>query len=212
MNISDWQEVYKLSNEGNKQRSNVVYVPLVNQSGDIFCMDFGNKDIEFDNNFFFLRELEFLDKFKQYSWAPNILEIDKLNKRIYISWNKNTCNNIIYTNQSINKICPDWKNQLKKIVKDILSEKVYKMTLYPHCFYVDSDQTLRTIDFYGCVIQTDSNISLDTIKNLITYNSKHRWEEALNDGKIDFEIFFQKAIEVHINEWPDIKLKKLIYE
>lgn len=211
MDTSAWRELYKFA-DGHPCRATTIYVPLVNELGTVFCMDFGNAEIQFDNTFFFLRELEFLNKFKDYDWAPNVLSIDRDNKKVYISWNTDTCNTIINSDRTLDEVCPDWKKQLAIIINQLLAAGVYKLTLYPHCFYVDNTGKLRTTDFYGCVPQHDTQIPKSVVENIMSKSSAHRWAEATAGDTVDFKIFFMRAIEEHIHEWPGIKLQSLIYE
>ena len=210
MNTADWTEYFKLE-EGIPCPTNMVYVPLMNQDMSILCMDFGNSRITFDNTFFFNNEITYLEKFKNYSWAPEVLEIDIKYRKIFIKWYGETFNNRIYSGKQIDTVCPNWKYQLRTIITDIVTAKVYKMTIYPHCFYADSNGIMRTIDFYSCVDKANPYIAIDLVNHIIGQKSKHRWVEAIDGDFVNFELFFKNALTKHV-EWPDDALKDCINE
>jgi hypothetical protein len=209
MNTYEWTEFTKFIG-GSWHPTNDVYVAIVSPDKDILCMDFGHPRVTSHNDFFFKRELEYLDRFKNKSWAPEVLKIDIELKQIFIKWYQDSCNSIIYSGNNLDEACPQWREQLGAIVRDVLSEGVYKMTLYPHCFYIDNDQNLRTIDFYACVDKDKPAISFDTIGHIMSKKSAHRWIEAQTGDVINFEVFFNRAIETHITDWPNTTIKELI--
>ena len=209
MDILDWNEYLKID-EGYPATTNMVYVPLSNPDGNLLCMDFGNERIKFDNDFFFEREVYFLKRFKKYKWAPEVLEVDYSNKRIFIKWYQETCNNIIFSDRTLEEYCIDWKQQLLNIVRDIESQQVLKLNLYPHCFFIDDKQTMRAMDFYASVDKNNTVYPTQLIENLISKKSKHRWDQVILNDQIDFEKFYFNAINEHIIDWPGHPLKELI--
>jgi hypothetical protein len=171
-------------------------------------MDFGNDQIPFDNTFFFIRELEYIERFKDYSWAPTVLEVDQTHKRIFIKWYGVTCNDLLYSN-SLDVFCKDWRNQLRSIIKDILEENVYKLTLYPHCFYIDETLSLRSFDFYACVDKDNAQLPINLVENIIGEQSVERWKESTVKDTIDFELFFNRALDTYI-KWNEQPLGEII--
>lgn len=206
MNLKNWVEYKKIEN-GSPAPTNMVYVPLMNPDGDRLCMDFGNSRIHFDNHFFFERELHYLQMFAKYNWIPDILDVDRNKKKIYLKWYRETCNNIIETGRIMEESCIDWKKQLIKIMEDIDRENVYKINVYTHCFYIDSDRKLRAIDFYACVDHTDCLVPLETVTPIIGKLSVHRWNESILDEKVDFKKFYMNGLSEHII-WPEHVLRK----
>lgn len=208
MNTSEWSEYFKIE-DGLPCPTNMVYVPLMNPDKSILCMDFGNSRIKFDNQMFFEREIEYLTMFKDYSWAPTVFEIDSTKKQIFIEWNKETLNNIIYTNRNISDLSSNWREQLRTIVRDIIDAGVYKLTIYPHCFYIDKQGIMRTTDFYASVSQDNPIVSVEQINSIIGIKSAHRWKEAIVNNTVNFKIFFENAINNHVM-WPEDALKDLL--
>jgi len=207
MNILNWVEYLKMDN-GCPSRTNMVYIPLMNEDRSVLCMDFGNDQIPFDNTFFFIRELEYIERFKDYSWAPTVLEVDQTHKRIFIKWYGVTCNDLLYSN-SLDVFCKDWRNQLRSIIKDILEENVYKLTLYPHCFYIDETLSLRSFDFYACVDKDNAQLPINLVENIIGEQSVERWKESTVKDTIDFELFFNRALDTYI-KWNEQPLGEII--
>lgn len=208
MNTYEWSEYFKIE-DGIPCPTNMVYVPLMSPDNSILCMDFGNSRIKFDNQLFFEKELEYLTKFKDYGWAPTVLKIDTSKKQIFIEWNKETLNNVIYTERDIGNICPNWVEQLRTIILDIVAAGVYKLTIYPHCFYIDKQGGMRTIDFYASVNQNEPLVPIEQINSIIGIKSAHRWKEAIINDSVDFKIFFEKAITEHV-VWPNNALKDIL--
>jgi len=207
MDLLNWVEYLKMDN-GCPSRTNMVYIPLMNEDRSILCMDFGNKEITFDNTFFFNRELDYLERFKNYSWSPKVLEVDRKHKRVFIKWIGVTCNNLLYDNL-LDDHCEDWRKQLCSIIKDILEQNVYKLTLYPHCFYVDETLSLKTFDFYACVDKGNSLLPTKLIENIIGEQSIDRWKESIIGDTVDFELFFNRAVEYHVT-WNNELLGEII--
>jgi hypothetical protein len=161
---------------------------------------------------FFEREVSGLKKFQGYSWSPELVDINHLNRKIYFKWYGETLNHILLDpNRDINVECPDWKEQLNRILNDIVSNNYYKMTLYPHCFYLDRKKRIHTFDFYGCVPIDDCMIELSKVEDMIGAESIVRFSEAHVNNNIDFGIFFNRLLETYMDKyWIDNPFPKVI--
>jgi hypothetical protein len=192
-----------------------MYTPVVNPEQNVMCMiwDETSEYQEYNTsrltreliNFFFEREVKYLETFQSYSWAPKLLDVDFLNRKVFIEWNKETLNNIIFTpGRSLDDECPDWREQIFNILKDIVNSNRYKMALYPHCFYIDSSRKIKTIDFYSCVDHDSRFIEKTIIEGMIGPSSVQRFENATTNGVVDFGLFFKNTVKTHLaNAWPD---------
>lgn len=220
MNLSQWTPYYKIDPKENRLvRSNMLYTPLVNPEGNIFCMnwDYQNeyqtkhghrKDFTSELiTFFFEREIKYLTIFSNYKWAPKLLDIDTDNKQIFFEWPGETCNNIVYTGRNLNDYCVNWQEQLQGIITDIVNAGYYKLSLYPHCHFIQNG-TVRAFDFYGCVEREYPYVDLETIKGMVGPNSQGRFDEVLTDGVVNLEILFKRALENYV-VWPDNCLQDL---
>jgi len=211
--MTAWQPFYKIRN-GIYSTTNMLYTPLINPEGNVMCMDWSLDNPYHGNavgrtteliDFFFEREVKYINIFKDYPWAPMILDIDVDNKKIFIEWNKETLNTLLFVhNVTVDSICSDWKDQQYNILKDIRDAGYYKMALYPHCFFLDKNNKLKTFDFYGCVEIDNPYIEYSKIEGIIGVDSGNRFNSATTDGVIDFSVFFKNTLLTHlVNIWPD---------
>lgn len=224
MEIKNWELVFKFNYHTKKiVETNLVYTPLTD--GKIFCMNFDhthpyqNEMVssflpvrpfynEETTNFFFKRELEFIEKFKNYSWTPNYLEVDKKFKKIFFEWPGESFNKIVSSNADINNYCPNWENQLEKIILEIIDAGCYKLTIYPHCFFSNFG-IMKTFDFYGCAYSKYPYLPLEKVKGIMGVASSERFEKAINNNEISIKELFIQALNGY-SCWPTDKLKKII--
>jgi hypothetical protein len=188
-----------------------MYTPLINPEKTVMCMLWDNrspyqsertlsKDLI---DLFLKREIEFLTKLQGYSWAPTLFEIQ--DNKIFIEWHKESLNHIVFGGRNLDQICPTWHKQIYQILYDLKSAGFYKMALYPHCFFLDKHNNIKTIDFYSCAYMSDPFIDIASIKEMIGGESADRFKRATTvDGKLDFRIFFKDTMLNHLNTlWPD---------
>jgi hypothetical protein len=210
MNINDWNFYLKLSNDGTPCMSQQTYEPLVSPDGTVFCKNYAFPNryqyLETTNrplytqevvNWFFENELRWIEFFKHKPYAPEILDIDYLNKRIYIKWYQSTCNQIIFSG---NPWPDNWLIKIKEIILDQYNEGVYKLTMYPHCHYIDSNDNMRAIDWYGCVPVKDPFIEEKYMQGIIHETAQFRLDETGNpiEGKLNLEIMFKRSLSKHV--------------
>lgn len=217
MDISNWENYYKLEpvpgGDALSVTSNLLYTPKINLEKTTMCMSWDASDpyqdqinrTYYTNDLvkeFFQREVKYFTTFKDYSWAPTLIDIDEKKQQIFFEFPGYTCNNIIYGKQDrLEEYASDWKSQIKEVLTDIVDAGYYKMTLYPHCFFFHNGK-LKTFDFYACIERSNPYLSEETIKGLRGKESGFRFIEALSDGIIDFDIFFKQSLKKHV-VWPD---------
>jgi hypothetical protein len=220
--MNNWIPYYKIDPIENRlTRHNMLYTPLVNPEGNIMCMlwdaDSGYQTRygprpEFTQelvDFFFNRELTHLEIFKDYSWAPEIVDIDVSGKKIFYKWYGETLNNVVYdSSRNLNKEIPTWKKQLEIILNDIYKIGYMKMSLYPHCHYLDNSGNIHTMDFYGCAPCSDPFIEVSKLYGMIGPRSNERFEEATTNGIVDLTFFFKRAM-THYIKWPEDPLPEI---
>jgi hypothetical protein len=150
--------------------------------------------------FFFDREIRYLNLLEKNSWVPKILDIQ--DKRIFLEFNRETLNTVVME-RDIDLEIPSWKTQMQNIMDHLLENNLYKMTLYPHCFFIDKNGIIKTLDFYACVPFEQRIFPISKIEEMIGRDSVNRFVEATVDGNIDFEIFFNKLLSYHLGRyWP----------
>lgn len=225
MNIPKWQIVYKADIESTDElvTTNLIYTPLT--YGNVMCMNFDytncyqHEMIHFTLperpdytkklvSYMFNRELNYIEKFKGKSWAPTYIKIDKDKQQIFFEWSGESCNRILFSGRSLEDLCPNWQEQLEMIVLDLLKDGYYKLTLYPHCFFIQ-DGILKTFDFYACADISDPYIELETIKGIIGNRSIERFAKATEGSKINTRILFEQAVTTY-SGWPGNPLKKIL--
>jgi hypothetical protein len=221
MNIDKWKHYYKIS-DGVECPTNLLYTPRMNQDGDILCMSWNADEpyqiTEYDRpyytqnlvDFFFSRECTYLTLFQKYDWCPKLIKIDTDKRHIFLEWNNITVNNILNTQGNLNEICPSWKDQMFQILDDVIDSGHYKMSLYPHCYFLDKQNKLKTFDFYACVEKSNPYVKWSILEGMIGKESFKRFNDSLEGDSVNFEKFFMDTIKNYI-KWPDDALS-IYYE
>jgi len=228
IDTSTWNPVYKYkSYDMEKAGTNMVYTPLENKENNILCMYFDHTNAYQTTDlaqwlperpdytkelvdYVFYREVKYLTLFQDKPWAPNIIEIDYNTKQIFIEWGGETLNHIIYSGRNIVDVLPNWEEQMLGILQDIIDSGYYKVSLYPHCYFI-SNGVLKTFDFYATAGKEFPYMYLNDIKGLMGTNSGHRFDEAIVEDKLDLEKFCKRSISTHI-EWPNKVLSNMYYK
>lgn len=212
--ISNWNYYYKLSLNKHPCDSNMLYSPKVNPEGNIMCMDYRQDpvyrpNVEFINSelidWFYQREIRFIQELSDLDSTPKIFEIDEKNNRIFIEWNKETLSQIVFDdNRNLDEELPTWQKQIYKILENLKLKSYYKLALYPHCFYVSKDGKLKTIDYYSVVPMNERFIERNIIESIIGKGGAYRFDQSTKDGIIDFKKFFEITVRKHlVDYWPN---------
>lgn len=213
----EFKNLYKIDPDTRQlTATNLAYTPKVSLDWQVLCMSFNHLDsyqkrtdyVE-QNKFFneelmkflFDREIYYLTKFKDKPYCPKIINVDNINQNIYIEYGGRTCNNIIYSDESLADFCIDWEEQLFYIINDLYKSRFIKISLYPHCFYIKNGR-LYTIDFYGCADLDNPYIEIDKIKGILGNNNPERFIEANENGKLNILTLFNNALRTYI-KWPN---------
>jgi hypothetical protein len=214
MNIDNWKYLYKIAEGGTTHTTNLLYTPMVNLKETIMCLIYDEEhEYQKDSSgltkdlidFFFEREVKYLEIFQSYRWAPKLLDVNFKSRTIFTEFFPNTINRILMDkNRNLDIEYPDWKDQIFAMLKDIDQAGYYKMALYPHCFFFDKNSQLKTIDFYSCVEKDNCLIPRNKVEGLIGGDSTGRFDTATVNGNVDFEIFFKTTMLTHLAQrWPD---------
>jgi hypothetical protein len=223
IDTTNWHYYFKLQPNGNPSESNLLYTPTVNPEGTMMCMHYCSDPLYRNQTsaisedvitWFFDREVRFLKEFSHLDSTPQVYEIDTANRKIIIEWNKETLSQIVFDpERNLNHELPDWQEHIGKILKDIKKENCWKMSLYPHCFYISKDRKLKTIDYYSVVPHSERFIDRRIIEEIIGPEGAYRFDESTEDGKIDFKKFFKITLTQHLNNfWPDSVFPRLFEE
>jgi hypothetical protein len=197
----DWIYLYKIGYIDKKpDTTNLLYTPLASPDGSVMQMIWdeshpyqnANNNITKDLvDFFFAREIKYLQIFQKYDWAPRLLDIDMSSRTVTIEFSGETLNSIITNNErSLDAECPSWREQLWTIVKDIDDAGYYKLSLYPHCFFLKEGQ-LKILDFYACIEKNDCFMERTNIEGLIGKKSGDRFDQSTEGTTINFQKFYK---------------------
>jgi hypothetical protein len=162
---STWEYYYKLTQDGYPTDSNMLYTPKMNPEKNILCMHYC-VDQDYRKNgtvleedliqWFFDREVRFLNELSHFKTTPKVVDADLANRKIFIEWNKETLSQVVFDkSRNLDEELPDWKDQIKDFLLATKANSIYKMSLYPHCFFIDKNKVLKTIDYYAVVPYTD---------------------------------------------------------
>ena len=213
IDTTDWKYLYKLDYINKHEvPTNMLYSPRISPDGSMLCMTWDETDPYQSEStgltkelvdFFFEREVRYLMDCQVFDWAPRVLELDLEHRQILIEWNTETLNHIIMSGRDLDAECPDWKDQIYNIIRELRDDGRYKMALYPHCFFI-KDGVIKTIDFYGCAEIAYPYIERSKVEGIIGVDSGGRFNSATKDGMIDFSVFFEQTLIHHLAKtWPD---------
>jgi hypothetical protein len=224
IDTTNWEYYFKIASDGFPSASNLLYTPTVNPDGTIMCMhycsdpDYRNQDSMISEdviNWFFNREVKFLKELSHLDSTPRVYDVDIKNRKIFIEWNKETLSQIVFDpNRNLDKELPDWQEQIRKILTDIRKEDCWKMSLYPHSFYISKDKKLKTIDYYSVVPYEEQFIERKIIEDIIGKDGAYRFNESTTDsGYIDFKKFFEITVTHHLTiYWPNSPFVEIFKE
>tara|TARA_B110000503_G_C7122844_1_gene403257 strand:- start:846 stop:1475 length:630 start_codon:yes stop_codon:yes gene_type:complete len=205
MNTDDWDIFYKYK-QATKVRPNLVYVPRINKDKTIMCMDYNvDKRYFFDrplyNNdiasYFFQNELQWIEHYKNESFIPEIIEVDKINKKIFFKWYNSSLNHIIFEKKFNNTLIQPIKDLLVK-----LEQTVYKINYYPHTMYLDGNNNIKMHDFYGCVSKANYYLPIDMIRPILGKMDIWRFGQYEKDGLVNMHEVYKMIFQVNSGEWP----------
>ena len=215
MDTNNWNPYLKLSDEGHPCMAQQTYEPLVSPDGKIFCKNYSwpndyqyrettNRPLYTDEvvEWFWFNELTYLELFKDKPYAPEIIDIDYANRKIFLKWYGVSCNQIIYRPHFWPQ--DTWLKQIKDIMLDIYNEGVYKLTMYPHCHYISEDSNMRAIDWYGCVPVEEPYIEEKYMQGIIHETAQFRLDEtgAAVDSVLNLETMFKRSLGTHV-KWGE---------
>lgn len=208
MNIDNWTPFLKYQN-GELGMSQQTYEPLVSPDGKTFCCnyDWQNRYQRQDEerplytkevcDYFFEQEVKYINLFQSKPYAPEVIDIDNQRKRIFIKWYNNNCNHTIYGDMMLDL---RWYEMIKRIVIDQYNTGYYKLTMYPHCHYIDNFGNMRAIDWYGVVPVAHPYIEEKYMEAIIHDSARFRLAETgpRNNGLIDLEKMFKRSLGTHV--------------
>ena len=226
IDVSNWIPFLKIDENGERCMAQQTYEPLFNKERTVFCAnyDWQNKYQRLEDSsrplytkeavdYFFNQEVDYILKYQSLSFMPTLLDIDYNGRKIFFKWHGETCNEIIYTGKNLSDYCPNWKDQIKDIELGLYNLGTYKLTMYPHCHFIDVDGYMKAIDWYGCISTENPYVESKYMDSIIHGSAKFRLEEtgAIIDSKYNLEIMFQRSMQEHVR-WGDQNLEYIYKE
>lgn len=210
---------YKLDICGNLKESNLIYTPTVNNSCNKMCMHFcidyyyrNNQCADIDDqllDYFFRQELKNLQDLQEKDYVPTLFDYDTDQKKLIIEWNKYTLSDMMFNGSGF-CLSKKHENEISYIVEDLLKSGYWKMALYPHCFFIDESDNIKTIDFYSAVTFNNRFIKRNFIEKIIGKQGAYRFDLATHNGVLDLKKFFFLNINEHLPKyWPNQLIQKI---
>ena len=220
LETSNWIPFYKFDENGQRAMAQQTYEPLISPDRTMFCANY-----EIDNKYqyvndpnrkgythevldwFFINEVKHFVKFKSMPWCPEIIEIQ--DRKIFFKWQGYSCNELIHNGQ-LDQLLPDWRDQLRGIMKDCYDAGTYKLTMYPHCHFIQ-DGKLKTFDMYGSVDKSHPLVPRYAMDGIIHETARFRLDETDGtDTDYNLEKMFQRSLSTHV-KWGNESMN-WIYE
>ena len=174
-------------------RNNLIYTSLVSKDLKVFVQWYYNDGIYHSNQNqvvdpFLMdekwqREIKFITLMKQYypDLVPNILEIDHVNKKLYLEidgvdlWQRTLDKN----NCSFDEILPDWQEQMINIIKAHRNLGLYKYSMHPSSYFI-IDGKLKSINYFFTYYETENLISIKDVESHIHSNRQDEMKKHLD--------------------------------
>jgi hypothetical protein len=202
----DWQPFFKYGDDGTLCLAQQTYEPLISPDRKTFCANYDwqnkyqrmyeSRDLYTADvcEWFFQNEIYHLSKFKTKSYVPDILDIDQKNKKIFFKWNGYTFNEMLFRGDVV-----EWREQLKYIILDLYNEGTYKLTMYPHCHFLDENGTMKSIDWYGCVPVTNPLIETKYMDAIVHETARFRLNETVRtETHYNLELMYKQSMRSHV--------------
>lgn len=211
MNINGWKLYYKTHpTENYPTTTQMCYEPRVNPEGSVFCMNFSYpNDYQLNQirisytrelvDLMFEREVKYLEKMKDFDWAPEVLDIS--GNKIFIKWYGGTCNDLVYGSRDLEVRYPQWKDDVSAVILEQVDNGYLKSSVYPHSHYYDTNGQLRTIDFYTVVEKSNPFLSYEKIQGVIGLDT-NRFSNAIVGDMVNVEEIFKSGLLEYSN-WPE---------
>ena len=171
--------------DGNEYRNNLIYTSLISEDQKTFVQWYHN-DTEYHKgqnqvvdpelmNVKWDREVKYLTlMYKNFpGLVPNILDIDYLNKKIYLEidgpdlWQRTLDGNCSYSD-----IVPDWQEQMLLMFRAYRNLGIWKYSLHPSSYFI-VDGRLKSINYFFTYQQGEGTI---TVRDHLSHISEGRRE------------------------------------
>jgi hypothetical protein len=212
MNTADWTYFYKLGEAGNPCWPQQTYEPLISPDRKTFCMNYDPANYYQHNltksdrsqykkeivEWFFENEITFLEYLADKPYMPRDCDISFKDRKIFFSWNDICCNH--FTNRTQNWPREQWLESIKNIILDQIHSGVYKLSMYPHCHFIDKDGSMKAFDYYSSVFTEEPMIPKTYVDAILSDTSTYRLKDkgVVCNEWINVEEMFKNALLYHV--------------
>lgn len=178
---------YNIMPDGNKTRNNLVYTSLVNDDQTVFCKWYFN-DTDYHQGLNKVTDPAIMEE----KWnreithlklmsdshpglIPEILDIDEVNKKIYLKiegpdlWQSASTNHYCFS-----EVVPDWQEQILDHHRAYHELGFYKYSIHPSSYFPVNGK-LKSINYFFCHPYDEETITVNKIKSHI---SEERFKSA----------------------------------
>ena len=218
MNTETWTPFFKYNDDGVLCLAQQTYEPLISPDRKIFCANYDWQNLyqrKYETrelytadvcDWFFDNEVQHLLNYKDKPYTPTILDIDHKNKKIFFEWNGYTFNEMLFKGDTV-----AWEESLKYIMLDLYESGTYKLTMYPHCHYLDKHGVMKTIDWYGCVPVKSPFIEAKYMDAIVHETARFRLDETeRTNTHYNLELMYKQSMCNHVR-WEG-KTLRYIYD
>lgn len=214
LNTTNWKHYYSISPDRlGVAYTGAIYEPLLNDSETILCMNFNNSSYRTTEaseellNACFAREVKFLTYFQKYDWCARLIDVDYATRRIFVEWRGDCCEKILRRGDDVADFCPTWQQDLETIIRDIRTEQIYKITMYP-CYHYVKEGKLKAFGFYTTCSYAEQPIAIDLYRPILNAERSKYIDQIAVDGKVDFAILNEYSLTKYV-KWPGDPLPEI---
>lgn len=149
--------------------------------------------MSFKSKFWFDQELRGIGLVGHKPYSPEITNIDTKNMEISFKWYDSNLNHLF----NYNKDLPlDWREQILSIIRDLESDGVLKINLYPHTFYI-KDNKIHIMDLHAC-LTPDDQITEASTNGILNDNKRF----VFNKEILDVDHAYRYTLKNNVGNWP----------
>jgi hypothetical protein len=150
----------------------------------------------------FIRDLNFIEgELQKYKWCPTLAKEERDGWKIYLRFSGHLCQDIIDRGEPLEDYCPDWKEQLEQMCVDLHKSEIYKLSMYPKCFFIDEDKTLKTFSFFSASRYLEQPINMQLYMPLLNNDRASLVRKLMIGDSLDMKLLNEKAFKEYI-KWP----------
>lgn len=197
MNLKNWNMYYNKDKDGDI-RANLVYTPLVSPDKKTLCMDF-NRYIKYhqclkENLLWteellterFNREIKFNSLASKFMETIPIIDIDILNRRIFLEWYGDDFFMQGINNGGYDKILPNWKEQWINSIQLMQKNNIFKISLHPNSWVI-KDEKLIPFNWFFTYELSEPALTIRSLLIQISLERQEKLEKVLSDIGINMD-------------------------